>query len=451
NELFLIGFDIFKVMFSLSKKLIKLSLSNQLLCYGLMTANSRHKRDLHYTNSKYVIKNEEKQKKDSPDDGSRSLQSINNEPTLSFVDKPKQVELLKQDVDSCLPNHDPQRITSESQKQEFKARSLFEKIINEKGTDKATFLYAVNTFISQEALYRRGAVEFIYSALNEMKRFGVNRDLTSYKALLQVFPEGKMIPRNVWQVEFMHYPRQQQCGIDLLEQMEVNGIIPDDEFRVILNNRFGSYAHITKKLRRMMYWMPKFKNINPYPVPYVMPSDPIQIALLMLKRMSVDKETKFTVLKSTELDDSTHEDTFVVSAQSPIQQELLSKHNCNQQLFVEGPFPIYLRYIQKQYFLLRAEPDTQAIIKKKKQETEEERDTNMFEWINFFEEEYSSIKSFISVHEQEDGTILAICITGTSSKSSVQSWIRWLENSNPNLSKTPVLFKISSDHEMEMG
>lgn len=32
-----------------------------------------------------------------------------------------------------------------------------------------------------------------------------------------------MIPRNIWQVEFMHYPRQQQCGIDLLEEMENNG------------------------------------------------------------------------------------------------------------------------------------------------------------------------------------------------------------------------------------
>ena len=32
-----------------------------------------------------------------------------------------------------------------------------------------------------------------------------------------------MIPTNVFQAEFMHYPKQQQCAIDLLEKMEDNG------------------------------------------------------------------------------------------------------------------------------------------------------------------------------------------------------------------------------------
>jgi len=33
-----------------------------------------------------------------------------------------------------------------------------------------------------------------------------------------------------------------------------------------------------------------------------------------------------------------------------------------------------------------------------------------------------------SVHEQEDGVILAVCATGTSSHDSVLSWIRFLVN-----------------------
>lgn len=44
-----------------------------------------------------------------------------------------------------------------------------------------------------------------------------------YKKLLDLMPKGKMIPTNIFQQEFMHYPRQQQCAIDCLEQMEVNG------------------------------------------------------------------------------------------------------------------------------------------------------------------------------------------------------------------------------------
>lgn len=45
----------------------------------------------------------------------------------------------------------------------------------------------------------------------------------TYKKILDILPKGKMIPTNVFQAEFMHYPKQQQCAIDLLEKMEDNG------------------------------------------------------------------------------------------------------------------------------------------------------------------------------------------------------------------------------------
>lgn len=46
-----------------------------------------------------------------------------------------------------------------------------------------------------------------------------------------------------------------------------------------------------------------------------------------------------------------------------------------------------------------------------------------------------------SVHEQEDGTIFAMCATGTSSRDSLLSWIRSLEkDGNPALAEVPVLF-----------
>lgn len=46
-----------------------------------------------------------------------------------------------------------------------------------------------------------------------------------------------------------------------------------------------------------------------------------------------------------------------------------------------------------------------------------------------------------SIHQQDDGTIYAICATGTSTKDSLLSWIRLLEkNGNPRLAYTPVLF-----------
>lgn len=50
-----------------------------------------------------------------------------------------------------------------------------------------------------------------------------------------------------------------------------------------------------------------------------------------------------------------------------------------------------------------------------------------------------------SIHQQDDGTIYAICATGTSTKDSLLSWIRLLEiNGNSSLSHIPVLFKFRS-------
>lgn len=78
-------------------------------------------------------------------------------------------------------------------------------------------------FYKNRDVHRRGHVEFIYAALKHMKEFGVHKDLEAYKKLIDVMPKGKFVAQNVMQAEFQHYPKQQQCLIDLLEQMEING------------------------------------------------------------------------------------------------------------------------------------------------------------------------------------------------------------------------------------
>lgn len=50
-----------------------------------------------------------------------------------------------------------------------------------------------------------------------------------------------------------------------------------------------------------------------------------------------------------------------------------------------------------------------------------------------------------SIHQQDDGTIYAICATGTSTKDSLLSWIRLLEvKGNPKIVHIPVLFKFKA-------
>lgn len=67
-------------------------------------------------------------------------------------------------------------------------------------------------------------MEFLYAALERIDEFKAQRDVETYRQLFEVFPKYIMIPRTTWQVEFMHYPKQQQCCIDILDHMERNGL-----------------------------------------------------------------------------------------------------------------------------------------------------------------------------------------------------------------------------------
>jgi hypothetical protein len=47
----------------------------------------------------------------------------------------------------------------------------------------------------------------------------------------------------------------------------------------------------------------------------------------------------------------------MVSAQSPAQRDLLSKHNSENPLYVEGGYHVWARYKCLTYFCLRADPE----------------------------------------------------------------------------------------------
>lgn len=212
--------------------------------------------------------------------------------------------------------------------------------------NKNSYLDMVYIF-NERDVHRRGHVEFIYSALKHMKEYGVHKDLEVYKSLVEVFPKGKFIPQNIFQAEFMHYPKQQQCAIDLLEQMEDNGVMPDPEMETMLLNVFGRRGHPLRKYWRMMYWMPKFRNLSPWPVPNPPPNEIFELAKMAISRIcSVDVQSEISVYASADLEDSI-EDTWIVSGQSPAQRKLLNEHNLKEPIYVEGPFMIWLRYVFK--------------------------------------------------------------------------------------------------------
>ncbi|KAL3877888.1 hypothetical protein ACJMK2_035532 [Sinanodonta woodiana] len=328
--------------------------------------------------------------------------------------------------------------TEEEKRLLLKSSALLESAA-EKAKNKESFIQAIDKYLEKESVYRRGHVEFMEAAMAKMKEFGVHNDLDCYKKMLQLFPEGKMIPKSVWQVELMHFPKQQQTAIFLMDQMEYQGVIPDEDFGCRLAAIFGTKAHAFRKYRRMMYWLPKFKNINPYPVPQAIPEDPLMMAVIALKRMAVDLENRISVWRIGEEKefDSETDETFIASAMSPKQEELINSHPVDEPVYVEGGFTTWIRNKCLTYFILRSA--TPVITQK------DEKEKDLFNWTLFFEDENrTDLVPKPSVHEQEDGTVLGMCITGTGSKDSLVAWIRYLQLHNPKLEKIPIVFTLRS-------
>ncbi|GJQ65143.1 hypothetical protein Trydic_g7286 [Trypoxylus dichotomus] len=274
-----------------------------------------------------------------------------------------------------------------------------------------------------------------------MEAYGVHKDLEVYKSLIDVLPKGKFISQNIYQAEFMHYPKQQQCAIDLLEQMEDNGVMPDLEIEQMLLNIFGKRGYPLRKYWRMMYWMPKFRHLSPWPVPNPPPNDVFELAQLAITRIcSVDLHSKITMYNETVDVADAIDDTWIVSGQSRVQQKLLELHKKDEPIYVEGSYNIWLRNKLVNYFVLRANPKP---IPKRKVDTDDVSNIKIL--FNFTPPKASSVAELISVHEQEDGIILAVCATRTSSKNSLLSWIRHLEkDGNPVLADIPVIFTLKS-------
>lgn len=326
---------------------------------------------------------------------------------------------------------------------------------------KETYLDMITVFKNRD-VHRRNHVEFIYAALKSMAEFGVERDIEVYKALINVMPKGKFIPSNTFQAEFMHYPKQQQCIIDLLEQMEDLGVMPDYEMEAMLLNVFGRRGHPLRKYWRMMYWMPKFKNLSPWPLPNPVPDEALELAKMAVERMcTVDLLSQVDVLETKEVSDAVDQ-TWIVSGMSSEQSQLLREHNKTKAVYIEGPFLIWLRNRSINYFTLRADADRE-LLKTFEVDEGDPDGKSLFELYDSLRKTISQLLTDVSkirvpffgkplketriakkrsVHQQDDGTIFAICATGTSTKDSLLSWIRLLEaRGNSVLGEIPILFK----------
>ncbi|XP_029074381.1 evolutionarily conserved signaling intermediate in Toll pathway, mitochondrial isoform X2 [Monodon monoceros] len=294
--------------------------------------------------------------------------------------------------------------------------------------DKASFVQAVQNF-TQYNVHKRGHVDFIYLALRKMREYGVERDLAIYNLLLDIFPKEVFRPRNIFHSIFLHYPRQQECGIAVLEQMENHGVMPNKETEFLLTQIFGRKSYPMLKFVRMKLWFTRFKNINPFPVPRDLPQDPVDLARLALRHMEPDLSARVTVYQmplskdSTDATDPT--EPHIIGIQSPDQQAALAHHDPAHPIFVEGPFSLWLRDKCVYYHILRADllPP-------------EERLDLAYGRSSWDDYEFN-------IDEVEEGPVFAICMAGAHDQATLAKWIQGLQETNPTLARIPVVFRLS--------
>lgn len=288
---------------------------------------------------------------------------------------------------------------------------------NVKKKEKETFLEIIHVYKKEDRI-RKGQLQFILTALKYMDEFGVNKDLEIYKQLLDIFPKNKYIPKNKFQNMFFSYAKHQNVAISILKKMEKNFVIPDFEMQELIIQIFGDKNLVIKKCWNIFYWFPKFSQLNPWPIPRPIPTDPKELAKFAIAKMScIDVQANTIVYKTKDIPDAI-DDTWIVSSMSRSQQELLAVQPTNKSLIVEGPFMIWVDKYYINYFVLKGDPIKREIIY-------EDYDDISHLQIPFWEKHHFKIP--LTKHEQEDGVYYAICATGTSSKDSLLSWIRCLQ------------------------
>lgn len=237
---------------------------------------------------------------------------------------------------------------------------------------KAAFLDAVELYKAHSGSARRGFNEFILAAMQEMRAYEVEDDLEAYKALLSVLPrEGRLKAKSILHADVGGYKQQQDTVVRLLLQLNANHVIPDDDVGNTIVEVFGFRSYVMTHYRRMMYWVPKLRHANPWPVVGRLPDDiegedAIRLAQLAAARICPDPNTEFTTIVVESKEAGTP--NCIVSAQSPTQRALLSAYTTtlasspqSSVLYLDGPQFFWYRELQLAYYVLWGNLDKQRL------------------------------------------------------------------------------------------
>uniref|UniRef100_A0A8U7NZ84 Evolutionarily conserved signaling intermediate in Toll pathway, mitochondrial n=1 Tax=Corvus moneduloides TaxID=1196302 RepID=A0A8U7NZ84_CORMO len=286
---------------------------------------------------------------------------------------------------------------------------------------------------------RGGRLALVEAALAAMPALGVERSLGAYNGLLRLLPRGPWVPRGPVQRLLFPFPRQQECGLQVLEQMERYGVVPDAETRFLLLGVFGPRSRPLRKVQRMMFWLPRFRRLDPHPLPPQLPPPGLAAARLGLRRIAGDPGATVTVIQALSSPTSS------VSSQSPEQRELLAQHDPSQPVFVEGPFPLWLRGTLLSYFVLRGDPLPPHL------RVNPERSFYFPLHLELDLERGPWDDEDFDVDEVEEGPVFALCMAGAGDRHTLGRWISGLQEENPVLGRIPVVFRLTEGGDPSAG
>ncbi|XP_077643791.1 evolutionarily conserved signaling intermediate in Toll pathway, mitochondrial [Lonchura striata] len=289
---------------------------------------------------------------------------------------------------------------------------------------------------------RGGRLALVEAALAALPARGAGRSLAAYKALLRLLPRGAWVPRGAVQRLLFPFPRQQECGLRLLECMERHGVMPDAETRFLLLGVFGPRSRPLRKLQRMQFWLPRLRHLDPHPLPPRLRPG-LAAARLGLQRIATEPGATVTLVQRPvpeSGDDEGSVQPYILSSQSPEQRELLARHGPTRPVFVEGPFPLWLRGTLLKYFVLRGDPLPPHL---RDPPPDPERSFYFPLRLELELERGPWDDEDFQVDRVEEGPVLALCVAGAGDRRTLGRWLAALQRHNPALGRVPVLFRLT--------
>eukprot|EP00075_Anas_platyrhynchos_P013980 XP_027303233.1 evolutionarily conserved signaling intermediate in Toll pathway, mitochondrial [Anas platyrhynchos] len=206
----------------------------------------------------------------------------------------------------------------------------------------------------------------------------------------------------------------------------------------------------------MLYWLPRLRHADPHPLPPRLPPPGLAAARLGLRRIANDPDAQLTVYQPPHPASGADEGSqqpYIIGSQSEEQRELLARHGPERPVFVEGPFPLWLRSTRLEYYVLRGDPlpphlrvspPPISLTPPQQLRTPPGPRTQPLYplYLDLDLERGPWDDENFDVDEEEEGPVFALCMAGAGDQRTLAKWLAGLQETNPVLGRTPVLFRL---------